>query len=204
MAFEFASLQLHYYLIVVSNSVDNRIYTCMLPYHQHALVNDLASKHKQDRARRGPNVITQRANDIVDCELDLLTSTLTPHQIDLYLEFWARNPSDLNLLPMATVNNGRLHTMETTDFVIEHYRRIQEHHGSLYGLLPNIPWSLQKTLFLLAFQITFSEPPSSNHRTPPNISHTVSWRPLSRASCSVYRAPSPCGLVPLDLPPPLN
>jgi len=59
----------------------------MLPYHQHALVNDLAFEHKQDRARRGPNVITQRLTQrliaIVDYEL------LTPHQIDLYIEFWA-------------------------------------------------------------------------------------------------------------------
>jgi hypothetical protein len=43
--------------------------------------------------------------DVVDIEdYELLTSD----QIELYHTFWARNPSDPNLLPIATINKGRL------------------------------------------------------------------------------------------------
>jgi hypothetical protein len=69
----------------------------MLPYHQ-ALANDLAFEHvQQDRARRGLNVIAQRLSQRLTVDYKLLTCTT--QQIDLYYEFWARKPSDLNLLP---------------------------------------------------------------------------------------------------------
>ena len=76
----------------------------MLPYHQQAIANDLAFEHKQDRARQGPKVITQRLSPRLIVDYELLTS----HQIELYHEFWARVPSDPNLLPIATINKGRL------------------------------------------------------------------------------------------------
>jgi hypothetical protein len=56
------------------------------PSLYHVLANDLAFEHKQDRARRGPNVITQRLSQHLIVDYELLTS----HQIDLCHAFWAR------------------------------------------------------------------------------------------------------------------
>jgi len=57
----------------------------MLPYHQQAIANDpgLAFEHKQDRARRGPNVIrsTQRLSPRLIVDYELLTS----QQIELWI-----------------------------------------------------------------------------------------------------------------------
>jgi len=46
---------------------------------KQALANDLAFEHKQDRARRGPNVIAQRLSQRLTVDYELLTS-----QQDLY------------------------------------------------------------------------------------------------------------------------
>ena len=102
----------------------------MLPYHQQALANDLAFEHKQDRARRGPNVIAQRLSQRLTVDYKLLTS----QQIELYYEFWARKPSDLNLLPIATINKGSLlvdlDSMDTTEIFMNttaEYRNATDH-----------------------------------------------------------------------------
>ena len=102
----------------------------MLPYHQQAIANDLAFEHKQDRARQGPKVITQRLSPRLIVDYELLTS----HQIELYHEFWARVPSDPNLLPIATINKGRLvidlDSMDTTEIFMNttaEYRNATDH-----------------------------------------------------------------------------
>ena len=102
----------------------------MLPYHQQALANDLAFGHKQDRARRGPNVIAQRLSQRLTVDYKLLTS----QQIELYYEFWARKPSDLHLLPIATINKGSLFvdldSMDTTEIFMNttaEYRNATDH-----------------------------------------------------------------------------
>ena len=102
----------------------------MLPYHQQALANDHAFEHKQDRARRGPNVIAQRLSQRLTVDYKLLTS----QQIELYYEFWARKPSDLNLLPIATINQGSLFvdldSMDTTEIFMNttaEYRNATDH-----------------------------------------------------------------------------
>ena len=148
----------------------------MLPYHQQALANDLAFEHKQDRARRGPNVIAQRLSQRLTVDYKLLTS----QQIELYYEFWARKPSDLNLLPIATINKGSLFvdldSMDTTEIFMNttaEYRNATDHFMDYTELFT------QKALFPLASQNIFSVPPFNSQRTPPTKSHTVSCRPLS-------------------------